>query len=184
MTTSTRTQEIGTALDKVLGRGTGSALGDLFTLMAWAEDEIKAAQKRHPTHSDLIFDAFKFLGNTWLTHTHTPPGNLETLYRAHCRELLDRIGHAGKDTQTVVCPATNAEILMLCSDTSLKAPLGGDAFVIFAHTFKSVFGEAQFDRLGISWEDVEKKQSHPHALKELLADLRQKFRYKNRDCTA
>lgn len=102
----------------------GSAGQPIF----WAEDEIAAAQKRHPESSEEIWRSFPIL-----LPTHTLM-NTEFVYRAHVRELLDRVAK-GEDTR----PGTWAEIACTCHDVSLKVPLTGDAFGLYCRAWEIAF---------------------------------------------
>src|SRR4051794_21712298 len=94
-------------------------LDDIFTEAAstfaaidWAEEEIAAAQRRHPHQADAIWHTFKIL-----TPRDIGPGmGTEFVYRGFARELLDRVA-AGADLR----PATAAEVLLILVDTSLRA---------------------------------------------------------------
>jgi hypothetical protein len=82
----------------------------------WAEDEIQAGMRRHPRAADVIWHS--------LTLT-TPTADLmrvETVYRAHCREIVDRVA-AGQDTR----PGTAVEVAILCCHVSGLAPLTATA---------------------------------------------------------
>lgn len=86
----------------------------------WAEDEIAQAQHRHRDRADLLYHAFGLLRPTAaLVRT-------EWVYRAHCRELLDRLA-AGRDTR----PATAAELASLCSRISQTVPLSTPAVTVY-----------------------------------------------------
>jgi hypothetical protein len=83
----------------------------VFSLIEHAEDEISQAMQRHPGHADRIWHSFSLLTPT-LDRLAT-----EVVYRAHCRELLDRVAR-GEDTR----PATAAECCVALMETSLAAP--------------------------------------------------------------
>jgi hypothetical protein len=88
---------------------------------AWAEQEIEAAQRRHPSAADRIWHSFRLLRPTpGLTRT-------EPVYRSHCRELLDRVA-LGHDTR----PGTAAECCLALSETSQQIPLGTGATGLYA----------------------------------------------------
>jgi hypothetical protein len=91
-----------------------------FALMEHAEDEICRAMKRHPTHADRIWHSFSLLPPT-LGRLHT-----EIVYRAHCRELLNRVA-IGEDTRT----ATAAECCVALMETSLAVPLSTTAMGLY-----------------------------------------------------
>ncbi len=96
-------------------------LDSAFRTIAWAEEEIEAAQRRHPDAADPIWHSFGLLRPT-LELMRTEP-----VYRSHCRELLDRIV-AGEDTR----PGTAAECCIALSETSLRVPLSTSAAGLYA----------------------------------------------------
>jgi hypothetical protein len=89
-------------------------LDPLFDAMTWAEDEIDAATRRHPAVAPAM-----------------PRMRTEVLYRAHCRELLDRVA-AGEDTR----PGTAAECCLALSETSLQVPLRTSAVGLYARMWR------------------------------------------------
>jgi hypothetical protein len=97
--------------------------------MDWAQDEVEAAQKRHGEtgHGPIWKRGFLAVNQPDLIWS-------EMLFRAHCREILDRIA-AGTDLR----PGTNAELISTLHSASLGTPLtaGVDTlyFRIFARTF-------------------------------------------------
>ncbi|MFD5610469.1 hypothetical protein [Kitasatospora sp. NPDC127060] len=94
------------------------------TADAWelVEAEIAAARKRHgETERGPIWGAFLLL-------QHTPPlEKVPRLYRAHVREVLDRVA-TGQDTR----PATDAELLAALSASSVQVPLSPSAACLVA----------------------------------------------------
>ncbi|MDG4783274.1 hypothetical protein O7614_26800 [Micromonospora sp. WMMD961] len=88
-------------------------LAPLFEAMGWSEDEIQAAQRRHPDAADRIYHSFILL-----QPQHDLLMRSELLYRAHCRELLNRVAR-NEDTR----PGTAAECIAVLRDTSLVGPL-------------------------------------------------------------
>ena len=121
-----------------LWRDTQAQLAAVLTTIEWAEDEIAQATKRHPAEADVLYHAFTIL---------TPPPSMpatEFVHRGHARELLERLA-ADQDTR----PATDAELCVICSETSLRAPLtsagAGLYFRAWARAFPSVPGPADAD---------------------------------------
>lgn len=110
--------EVNTATSVLLSGGFSrvfASVGASFDSMQWAEEEIEAARLRHPGHADRLHHSFLLLSaNLDLTRL----ADSETVYRAHCRELLDRVA-AGTDTR----PGTAAEVCCALLHTSLLAPL-------------------------------------------------------------
>jgi hypothetical protein len=96
-------------------------LEPLFLNMEWAEEEITTAQERHPAAAERLDRSFRLL-----TPTHSLMST-EAVYRAHCRELLDRVAR-GEDTR----PGTAAECCLALHDTSLKVPLKTSAVGLYA----------------------------------------------------
>ncbi|MGV9840046.1 hypothetical protein ACWDUL_38435 [Nocardia niigatensis] len=80
--------------------------------MEWAEQEIAAAARRHRRAADLLFHSRDLLRPTHDLMDREP------VYRAYCRELLDRVA-VGADTR----PATAVELLLVASAASVAAPL-------------------------------------------------------------
>ncbi|MFB7919520.1 hypothetical protein [Streptomyces sp. NPDC056061] len=99
------------------------------TLIEWAEDEIQKAQDRHgepkpgpgERGTGPLWNSFSLLkadGNETL--------RLEPLYRAHCREILERVAK-GQDTR----PGTDAELIVLIHEASLVAPMTSGAECLY-----------------------------------------------------
>jgi hypothetical protein len=126
----TSTDRMTAALGDLLGGNMGEMLAGIFERMEWAEDEITAAQKRHPEMADLIYHGFKLLTPT---HELLSTG-AEFAYRAHCRELLERVA-AGQDTR----PGTAAEVACQCHDASLVCPLTETASGLYARMWQQAF---------------------------------------------
>lgn len=84
--------------------------------MEIAEEEIAAAQKRHPGTSDRLYHSFMLLVPSHERMEYEP------VYRSHCRELLDRVA-AGGDTRI----GTAAEVCCALHDVSLATPLRSSA---------------------------------------------------------
>jgi len=95
---------------------------DQFELMAWADDEIEQAQERHGERGHGP------LWNSFLTLkvVDQPYMWTEIIFRAHCRELLDRVA-AGKDVR----PGTDAEMIAAMRESSLTAPLSSAAATLY-----------------------------------------------------
>jgi hypothetical protein len=100
-------------------------LEPLFDAMARAEEEIEAAQHRHPAAADRIWNSFSLLRPT------QPLMRTEMVYRAHCRELLDRVAR-GDDTR----PGTTAECCAALSEASLRAPLRSSGVGLYARMWR------------------------------------------------
>ena len=96
-------------------------LGDVqagLDLVDTGEDEICRAMLRH--HADRIWHSFPLL---------EPTGDrlaAEPVFRAHCRELLDRVAR-GADTR----PATAAECVIALLETGRAVPLSTSAIGLY-----------------------------------------------------
>ncbi|MFE3105300.1 hypothetical protein [Nocardia tengchongensis] len=88
------------------------SFGNAFEQMRWGEEEIAAAQARHPARADELWHSFILLSPIHKLMSH------ELVYRAYCREILDRVA-TGKDTRR----GTAIEVLLVMKETSLVAPL-------------------------------------------------------------
>lgn len=158
---STRKSNVRTLLAR-LDQELRSLLDELdrcFDLMGWAEDEIEAAMQRHgerPAFRDgrqvaprgPIWSSFRLL---------KPTGRLgdkaEFVYRAHCREILERVA-AGADTR----PATDAEMIVALGQASLVAPFKSSAFGLYVRLFERAFPTeaALLAEADVTAEDYEK----------------------------
>lgn len=102
-------------------------LADIFAAIDWAEDEIAKARKRHPGRPELWATFELLLPTHDLMRT-------EFVYRAHCRELLERVA-ARKDTR----PATDAELALACAGASQLAPLTEAATGLYFRVWSRAF---------------------------------------------
>jgi hypothetical protein len=114
-----------------LWRETEQVFAGVFETMEWCEDEIEQATRRHPDQADTLYHAFLLLKPT----ASMPP--VEFVYRGHARELLERIA-AGQDTR----PGTAAEVCLVCSESSLQAPLTTAAAGLYFRMWKQAFPDA------------------------------------------
>lgn len=129
------------ALDSLTGGSAGAGLGRLldrcFAQMEWAEDEIKQAQERHPDAAAKLWETFLLIQGTHeLMHT-------EFVYRAHARELLERV-YAGEDCRR----PTDVELVCGLSEASLHAPLRTAAVTLYMRLCARLFSDkAAFEGL-------------------------------------
>jgi hypothetical protein len=61
-----------------------SDLGDVFSSMGWADDEIEQASRRHPDQADALYHAFSLVRPRDIGTGMAA----EFVYRSHVRELL------------------------------------------------------------------------------------------------
>ena len=144
------------ALAEVAGEGTVAAIIGIFSAIEVAEEEIAAFRRQHPEKDRELWNSFMAL-------KITPPLREKglTLYRAHCRELLERVV-ADQDLR----PGTDAEILGMISNASLIAPLTHQAAALAFRLADELLG----------WRGgVEYNEPWPGAADELAAVLRRKL---------
>jgi hypothetical protein len=96
----------------------------------WAEDEIKRSIRRHPRQADTLWHSFKLLvpvddNDRW---------NTEFVYRAHARELLERVA-AGEDTR----PGTDVEMILVCMKMSLATPINTSGTTLYLRLWHRAF---------------------------------------------
>lgn len=106
----------------------------LFEQMYWSEDEIAAAQQRHPHKTDLLHHSFSLL---------TPSrGRMDTefVYRGHCRELLNRVAR-GDDTTI----GTAAEVAVDLLDVAKATPLNPTAEGLVFRMWREAFPDYEVD---------------------------------------
>jgi hypothetical protein len=138
----------------------------VLTQVDWAEAEITAARARHPGQADLLFHAFPLLSATAdLMRT-------EFVYRGHVRDLLERVAGGG-DTRE----ATDAEVAVVLSEVSLRAPLPAEAVTLYMRTWSRAFPDTRaFDPLELdSYEHVAGS-----AADDLETDIRRRLRRPDR----
>ena len=120
------------ALEMVAPAAFVGAVFRVMDMVQIAIEEIDSAAKRYPLRKDLLGDAFPLL---------RPPKMMsqldDTVYRHHCRELLDRIGKS--NSSTITTHATDAELLTELSLGTLKVMPSHDAAVVFFNVFHKIF---------------------------------------------
>ncbi|MFJ4649672.1 hypothetical protein ACIP5Y_00195 [Nocardia sp. NPDC088792] len=117
---------IGTATVELLLSEVTTRCGTDAAQHQWTEEEIAAAQQRHPDQADVLFHAY------YLPQLTNARLCCEPLLRAHCRELLERVA-AGRDTR----PGTAVEVLLLTHRASRTAPLTGAGVGLFLRMWKA-----------------------------------------------
>lgn len=136
----------------------GGVLVDAFRRMDVAEEEIVAAKRRCRRKAAKLHNAFQFL---CAPHLHRYSLDV---YRAHVRELLGRVMRG-----EALEPGTDAEMLAVFSETSLKAPLESGHAHAMSVVFHRVFPEADPTKTFAG------RQSWPTETEEILRDLRKKL---------
>lgn len=106
-----------------------NAIGDIMDCLDWAEDEIQAAMRRHPRVADTLWHS-----NKLLCPTEDPRLTTEFVFRAHCRELLERVA-AGEDTRQ----ATDAEICCATLAIAHRTPITTTAFGMYMRLWHRAF---------------------------------------------
>lgn len=121
----------GLSLADLLPPSTGRIIANTFRRMTIAEEEIRAAKARHPEKAAKLDKAFRYL---------CPPALLngldDQLYRAHCKEILDREAKGEKLRR-----GTAAEVIAALSQGSQVAPLGRIETLLYTQLFAEIFPE-------------------------------------------
>ena len=167
-------------MEEILGSELSGVISSIFKRMDIAEDEIAKGQKRWPKSKDVIWGAFGALVATDPIREFP-----DKLYRAHCAELIDRVGDwwlvDDKDAKIDLSLATDAELCGACSTASLGVPLSQDAQLAYINAFERIFGE---DILDHEWASREQWPGHAEeAERKLKSKLVQEWRilYWNKD---
>jgi hypothetical protein len=87
--------------------------------------------RRHPAAADDLFHSFSLLN---VNETDNPRMKTEFVYRAHCRELLDRVAF-GEDTR----PGTGVEVCCMLLEISKVTPLKSTAASVLFRLWPTVF---------------------------------------------
>ena len=106
-----------------------SKVTNAFDLMDIAENEIAAAQIRHPEKADELYKSFILLRPTEILQEV-----YNTLYLPHVYELLERVAY-GVDTRL----ATKAEILAGMCGASFMASLSRSGTGLYLKLFHEIF---------------------------------------------
>ena len=142
----------------------GAALQGIFECMAIAEEEIAAAQEAHPDKAGDIWHSFTHLRPSPLLEPRTPQ-----LYRAHARELIQRVA-AGHTKKAELAAATAAELCCVFCAASQLSGLQSDAVAAYQKLFKQVFPDVFLE------DEVTIQESYPGRADEIIAELRRKVR--------
>jgi hypothetical protein len=123
----------------LMGAGFPRSVLGIFSVMDWAEDEIRIAIRTHPAAGRLLNGSFwalipaPVLSSMNIDGSGTPP---EPLYRAHAAEILARVAAGPPLT---LAPPTAAEKLGALARMSLVGPLGPAAANLYFMLFKRAF---------------------------------------------
>lgn len=146
---------------------TGGAITGVFARMGIAEEEIEAAQSRYPLRKAEVWSAFLLL---------QPPPVLEEypdhLYRAHCREILNRVATGGDPRW-----ATDAEMLAGFCEALARAPLREDGAALMWRVFQRVYPEANREE---RFSQIDFRESYPGRTDELETEARRSLRREER----
>jgi hypothetical protein len=121
-----------------------------FARIEWAEDEIEKAGREHPADADRIWHSFQLL------EPQHALMRTEMVYRAHCREILDRVV-AGEDTR----PGTAAECCCACCETSHVAPLNLAGVGLYLRMWQAA-GFPEIDAVGEHYEAITQDAINAH----------------------
>lgn len=114
--------------------GIQATLGGMFAQFDILDDEAAKTIAGHPDAADLIHHA-----SDLFAPTH-PLMSTPFVYRGHVRELLARVA-AGQDTR----PGTAAEVALVCSATSLTAPLTAAGVGLYCRSWLAAFPDDPID---------------------------------------
>jgi hypothetical protein len=140
-----------------------SKFAGIFEMMEAAEEEIAEAIDRHPMKRDIIWNSFTILQPSEILRDLSMQ-----VYRAHCKELLERVA-IGVDTR----PGTKAEVLGAISNLSTVAPLKSDVAYLMQKIMVDVFG---YNPAG----DISLYESYKGASDEICSDMQKKLYVKDR----
>ncbi len=121
------------------------SFGAIFDRIGWAEDEIAQAASRHPERADAIYHSFSLLSGGDAAERMS----VEAVYRAHAREILERIAH-GQDTR----PGTAVEVVIGLLAAAERAPLSHEGFGLCARLW-AVAGLPDHDGFAGKLEHIE-----------------------------
>lgn len=135
----------------------------IFEMMEAAEEEIAEAIDRHPKKREAIWNSFTILRPSEIIRDLGMQ-----IYRAHCKELLERVAN-GMDTR----PGTEAEVLGAISNLSMATPLKSDVAYLMQKLMIDVFG---YNPAG----DIALYESYKGASDEIWSDMQKKLYVKGR----
>ncbi len=163
---------LATKFDEFTNTSVFSVLRNLTTYLEIAEEVIKEYKQKYPDKMHRINNAF-----TLLCPVGTPAEVTPSLYRIHCKELIERILNGIPKRKEDRQMATDAEVIACLMETSLKAPLIEDGTLLYAELFHKWFGELPSVEGIPEGEDYLKTQSPSYegATKDLLNEARRKI---------
>ena len=142
----------------------GRVIANSFRRMTVAEDEIRAAKARHPRKAAKLDQAFRYL---------CPPALLggldDMVYRAHAREILERVAKGGK-----LRPGTTAEVVAALSHGSQVAPPGRIEMLLYTELFARLFPKESL-RLMTDSRPAAPDRYERERMRELEQELRRKL---------
>lgn len=107
-----------------------------LTQLTTADSMIDAAVRSNPDHADVLWHSLRLLRPT------SPRMTTDFVYRAHVRELLDRV-IAEQDPR----PGTAAELCALLAEASQLAPLRTAAFGLYTRMWQQAFADTGLDHV-------------------------------------
>jgi len=127
-----------------------------FELIAIAEQVIDEYKGKHPEVNNL-FSALR---------PESDFGSMvDEVYEHHCHELIKRF-IAGQKLED----GTDAEVMMVLSNTSIVAPLNLDGSLAYARIFDKIYGTKNEAGFG--------KESYAGAIDEMIGEMKRKLRKK------
>jgi hypothetical protein len=139
----------------------GKVIKSIFDCMETAEQEIADAQRRYPKQSDKLWNTFHLLTPSELLR----PRNT-FIYSYHAYEILERIANGQEDK---IGQPTDAELLCLFSQASLRAPLNQ----LGTRCYYELFCDFYADELDRFW-DYEPREDWPGQAKQMIQMLKEK----------
>lgn len=160
-------------LEMITGnKNLGNVMSSIFEQVMIVEEEIKAYRSRpniDELHKQAIFNSFEiFAPNCSLCNWRLIPN----LLHYHVREILDRI-LANED----INPPTNAEVLWVLSEMSMRQPLNADATYLMSTIFRKVFGEENYKKC---FDEHQPSESYEGASDDILYSIKRRLSGLNR----
>jgi hypothetical protein len=146
----------------------GGAITNTLEQAEWAQEEIEKAQRRHGEEGrdGPIWNSFLRL------HDRRGIMQSEVVYRAHCRELIERVVVGGDLTDP-----TAVEMMVPIMEASLRAPLDSAATGLYLRLFARALpdeAERLFTEMGRTVGDYER--IHGERMDDVEVYLRDKLK--------